>query len=181
MAAPTRIYLTGFMGTGKSTIGSIGANVLGYDFADLDTLIERAAQSSISVYFQTHGEAAFRTLEREQLEGTAALANHVIALGGGALTSEYNLNATLRLGTVIYLKASVEALMQRLWRGRVRRPMLQDEYGVPLKMGPLRERITTLLAAREPFYSRAHITIETDGLSLGQTVDAFVHAVRLWH
>lgn len=178
MAAPTRIYLTGFMGSGKSTIGAIGANVLGYEFADLDTIIEAAAEVSISVYFQTHGEAAFRQLEREQLEGTSARTRHVIALGGGALTSDYNLQLTRRLGTVVYLKASVEALMQRLWRGRVRRPMLQDKHGVPLPMEPLRERITTLLGAREAFYSRAHVTIETDGLSLGQTVDAFVAAIR---
>ncbi len=157
---PTRIYLTGFMGCGKSTVGRRLAEALGYDFLDLDALIEAAAGCSIPALFEARGEAAFRVLEAAQLRATEAYERAVIALGGGALTFEENLVWALAHGTVVYLEASVDVLLHRLLDERAGRPMLYDAAGHPHAPETLRARIEDLLSRRTPFYQRAHFTLD---------------------
>ncbi|WP_242006440.1 shikimate kinase [Rhodothermus marinus] len=177
---PPRIYLTGFMGCGKSTIGPLLARRLGYTFLDLDALIVRQAGRSIPEIFAEGGEAAFRTLERDALRRTAALDAYVIATGGGALVSDDNLAWALRNGRVVYLQVSADELARRLAPEAAGRPLLQDRHRRPLQGAALRRRIAAMLARREPWYRRAHHVVATDGLSVEETVEAVLHALRTY-
>jgi shikimate kinase len=171
-----RIYLAGFMGCGKSTIGPILANTLGYDFIDLDRQIEQTEQKSISEIFSEKGEKYFRALERTVLMEASALSHAVISLGGGTMTVPGNLDVILATGLVVYLKITPEQLFHRL-RHRSDRPLLKTPDGEPLNDDELRARIKVLYEAREPLYERAHIIIPTDGRRLGLTVDQIVKRI----
>lgn len=166
------------MGSGKSTLGPIVANVLGYDFADLDVMIAERAGRPVQQIFATDGEDAFRALEAACLQETGRRERLVVSVGGGALTFEDNLQWALVNGMVVYLDVPVEVLAQRLFRGRSVRPLLLDAEGKPLSAPALREKIQALLDQREPFYRRAHITIKMGERHVGQTVDDVVRAVR---
>ena len=172
-----RIYLTGFMGSGKSTIGPILANVLGYDFVDLDEAVAERAGKPVSRIFAEDGEAAFRALETTMLRETGARDGVVVALGGGALTVEDNLQWALANGAVVYLKVSLDALIRRLRRGRIARPLLLDEAGRRLSTADLREKVKALMDRRKPFYERAHVVVEITNQRVGVTVDEVVRAV----
>jgi shikimate kinase len=86
----TLIFLTGFMGSGKSTIGPILANTLGFEYIDVDQFIENKTKKKIHEIFKTDGEQAFRTLERNTLQELAKRNRCVISLGGGAIANEQN-------------------------------------------------------------------------------------------
>lgn len=168
-----RIYLAGFMGCGKSTIGPILANTLGYDFVDLDRQIEQAEGKSINEIFSEQGEEHFRDLERTVLMRACALPRTVVSLGGGTMTVPENLEVILATGLVVYLKITPEQLFHRL-RHRSDRPLLRTPDGNQLTDEDLRARIRTLYEAREPLYARAHVVVPTDGKRLGLTVDHIV-------
>jgi shikimate kinase len=174
----SRIYLTGFMSSGKSTVGPILANVLGHEYLDLDGDIEARAGRSTASLFAEEGEAAFRRLEAEALRATGARERLVVSLGGGALASEDNLAWTLDHGTVVYLRLSADALAERLRRSRTERPLLRDDRGEPLSAKALHARIESLLGRRERFYEQAHLVIDTERQHVGETVDAVVAALR---
>lgn len=173
-----RIYLTGFMGSGKSTAGAIVANVLGVAFEDLDDTIAAEAGRSVARLFEDEGEAAFRARERAALEATARHEAAVIAVGGGALAQPGSMAWARSQGLVVYLALSLDALAERLAHVSTPRPLLLGADGQRLGEQALRERIAGLLAAREPIYRRAHVTLDTDTLALGPMVDAIVAAVR---
>ena len=173
-----RIYLTGFMGSGKSTIGPILANVLGYDFVDLDEAVEERAGKPVPQIFAEDGAAAFRALEATMLRETGARNKVVVALGGGAMTVEDNLQWALANGAVVYLKVSLDSLIRRLRRGRMVRPLLLDDAGQRLSTADLREKVKALMDRREPFYERAHVVVEIANQRVGITVDEVVKAVR---
>lgn len=173
-----RIYLTGFMGSGKSTIGPILANVLGYGFVDLDETIAERAGKPVPRLFAEDGEAAFRALEATMLRETAGRDRVVVALGGGALTIEDNLQWALANGAVVYLKVSLDALIRRLRRGRSERPLLLDDAGRPLSTTALRAKVQALMDRREPFYARAHVVVDIANQRVGVAVDEVVRAVR---
>ena len=173
-----RIYLTGFMGSGKSTVGPILANVLGYAFVDLDEAIAARAGKPVVRIFAEEGEAAFRALEAMLLRETAAHEHMVYALGGGTLAAEANLRWALEHGIVVYLRVSLDQLMRRLRRGRVARPLLLDAAGRPLTAEALREKIQAMMDRRAPSYERAHIIIDIGNQRVGITVDEVMKALR---
>ena len=111
---PSRIYLNGFMGSGKSTIGPLLARRLRWSFADLDDRIVDEIGMPIADYFTRFGEARFREVEAERLFNTAQDHRHVIAVGGGALCQPDNLEWVLEQGIVVYLKVEVDELVRRL-------------------------------------------------------------------
>ncbi len=172
-----RIYLAGFMGSGKSTIGPILANTIGFAFEDIDRSIEEAEGQSVSAIFNEHGEAYFRSLERHALERSAGQPGKVIALGGGTLTNPENLQFVRTSGILVYLKISQDQLFRRL-RRRNDRPMLVGPDGTPLDDEKLRERISSLYLSREPVYALADITLQTDETRLGVTVDHLVQKLK---
>lgn len=172
-----RIYLTGFMGCGKSTIGPILANTLGYDFVDVDRRIEETEAKSISAIFADRGEKYFRDLERTVLLDVCTRPHTVIALGGGTMTVPENLEVILATGLVVYLKITQEELFRRL-RHRTDRPLLRTADGSRPSDEELRTRIRLLYEAREPLYARADLIIPSDGKKLGITVDQIVRQVK---
>lgn len=178
VAFPTRIYLTGFMGSGKSTIGPLVAEVLDYRFLDLDAIIEVRAGQPIRTIFAEEGEAAFRAREAEALATTTRQEAVVVALGGGALASEANLKQARMHGVIVYLHVAPDVLAERLREGQAERPLLCDEAGRPLSPAALRSKIEAMLAVREAFYRRAHITIDATHQQIGQTAAAVMAAVR---
>lgn len=155
-----RIYLTGFMASGKSTVGPRVAERLGLGFLDLDDAIEAQAGQSIPDIFEAGGESAFRAREAEALRATAQHDDLVVALGGGALIDEDNLAFARAQGTVVYLRVPVEELVRRLEDQATERPLLQDETGTPLSVEAMRARIASMLDARRRFYEQAHATVD---------------------
>ena len=154
-----KIFLTGFMGSGKSTIGKKLAAYLQYDFADLDKLIEKEAGMSIAEFFAQNGEERFRELERDILQRTAFEDNTVIATGGGAPCYHENMEWMNREGKVVYLHMEPKALAHRLKYSKTERPLLKG-----LNEGELIAFISDKLASREPYYRKAHFIVS--GLDL---------------
>lgn len=170
-----RLILTGFMGTGKSSIAPIVARRLGWKFIDSDEVMIARADKSIAEIFDTDGEARFRALEREVIANLSRPMPHcpscgfplpsVIATGGGALADEANYHALNRAGVIICLTARPEVIARRVERSRTRRPKLL-EGGKPLI-----ERIEELLALRKDAYARAEAAVDTSDLSVEQAAD----------
>lgn len=167
-----RIYLTGFMASGKSTVGPRLAGRLGLDFLDLDTVIEAQAGRSIPDIFEAGGEPAFRQREAEALRATAQQGGIVVALGGGALVDADNLAFAKAHGTVVYLRVPVDELVRRLEDQATERPLLQDETGTPLSVEAMRTRIASMLADRRRFYEQAHVAVDA-----AQPVEQVIAAV----
>jgi shikimate kinase len=181
MSAPNKnlIYLTGFMGSGKSTIGPILANTLGFSFVDIDKEIEHETGKKITEIFSDLGEEFFREVERSILRQLSRREGCVIALGGGTITNDVNLEIVKTTGTLIYLKVNVEQIYRRL-RYKTDRPLLRPPSGpqAPLEESELRARILTLLEKREPFYTQADLIVTTDEQRVGITVDEIVSSLR---
>ena len=155
---PTRIYLTGFMGSGKTTVGRILANSIDYRFVDLDDAIESRAGRSIPRIFEMDGEGAFRDLERTALEETLAMDHLVVATGGGALTMRDAMDLAKSAGLVVYLAASPETIVARTQAESATRPLLSPHAN------DLLTHVSSLLEQRLPHYRRAHLTVAVDDL-----------------
>ncbi|MGA2483743.1 MAG: shikimate kinase [Candidatus Acidiferrales bacterium] len=157
--APRRrlVALAGFMGSGKTTIGSLLARQLGWRFADLDTLIERAAGHAITEIFERHGEAAFREVEREQLLAALGRAAEfaqptVLALGGGTIAQTGNLELLRAAGAaVVWLDCPLERLIARCALVTTR-PLFRDEAS-----------FRALYEQRLPYYQQADYRVEAVG------------------
>ena len=159
------ITLTGFMGSGKTTVGRILADALGCPFLDLDEMIVKKAGKSIPDIFAQDGEPAFRQLEARLLRQTVEKCGEstaVLSLGGGAVLSPASATLVHEKTVCIYLRATLDTLMDRL---------AGETAGRPLADASLAER----LAAREPLYEKtAHVTLDTDGLSPDEVVDEII-------
>lgn len=173
-----RIYLTGFMGSGKSTVGPILANVLGTSFLDLDAEIARVAQRRIAEIFDDEGEATFRARERAALESTAALSDVIVATGGGALVQPGAMAWAKHHGTVVYLRVPADALAARLVHARVVRPLMLDPDGQRLDADAIEAKVQAMLNVRGPVYETAQVVVEPDPRGVGYTVDAVAGALR---
>lgn len=159
------IALTGFMGSGKSSVGLLVADALGCPFIDLDSEIERTARRSIPEIFAQDGEQEFRRLEKKALEQTVkkyAENTAVLALGGGTVTVPGAITLLQQKTTCIYLQASLETLLSHLEGQTEGRPLADAQL-------PVR------LAAREPLYEQAaHVIIPTDGLNPEEIADEII-------
>ena len=172
-----RIFLTGFMGSGKSTIGPILANVLGWNFYDLDKLIEQELCDSVDNIFAVHGEAFFRAKESEALKKLGNATKIVLALGGGTLTDKQNVEFVKNYGISIYLKSTPDEIFRRL-KFRVDRPLLKSKDGQPLPAFETKKKITELLEKREATYLLADIIYQIDNITVGQSVDDLVKLLK---
>lgn len=173
-----RVYLTGFMGSGKSTSGPLVASRLGYRFLDLDAEVERIAGTTINELFEQRGESKFRALETAVLSGIASQDSVVVATGGGALVSEGNLLLAESSGVIVFLKVPADVLAARLSNPEGR-PLLHDEHGVPFTEAALVGRIEELLAKRERFYSHADVVIDAAALSPEDVAEEIVQALSV--
>ena len=162
--ADAPIFLVGFMASGKTTVGRLLADRLGWAFADLDDLVARTAGRTVAEIFAAEGEAGFRRRESGAVRDAAERRRLVVATGGGAACREENLAVMLAAGRVVALTVSPEEAIRRA--GDVSgRPLLDG------KADPVAEA-RRLLEARRPFYDRAHLRIETDGRSPRQIAEA---------
>lgn len=171
------IFLTGFMGSGKSTIGPILANTLGYDFVDVDRLIEGKANARVVEIFEKQGEQRFRELEQETLREIAGRHDCVVSLGGGTIANDQNFQLIRRSGVIVYLQLTPEEIFQRV-QHRPDRPLLWDGAGKLLTAEELQKRIHTLLTDREEYYRRADVIVPSDRRRVGATVDQIVKKLR---
>jgi shikimate kinase len=154
-----KIFLIGFMGSGKTTLGRKLAVRMGCEFIDLDHKLEQQVELSIAEYFSIFGEGAFRTLESEVLKKTIYPDNAIVSTGGGLPCYFDNMEWMKSNGKVVYIKLSPKTLADRLETGKEERPLLQDKHGDDLVIF-----IEQKLAEREGFYTQANII--ADGLSL---------------
>ncbi len=166
----SRIVLTGFMGAGKTTVGALLADRLGWQFIDTDRIVEARAGLTVAAVFSRHGETAFREMEASAIRDTAAGDRLVLALGGGALelpsTREFLLS--LPACRIVFLEAPLDTLLARCAThaaGPVR-PVLQD-----------RARLAERWQARLPLYRQAHLTIPTADLSPGAVAEHILAAL----
>jgi shikimate kinase len=152
-----RIFLIGFMGCGKSTLGRLLADAIGYQFVDTDQLIEEKCGSSVAQIFAEKGEDSFRQMERETLENLVKQQRIVVATGGGMACSQQNIETMNAAGTTIYLQALAENLADWLKAERQKRPLIAQ-----LSDEQLRQYVAETLTEREKFYCQATITIQVD-------------------
>jgi shikimate kinase len=163
---PGRIYLVGFMGSGKTALGRRVSERLGIPFVDLDSEIERTSGLTIRALFDSLGEPAFRERESAFLEGTEALPAAVVSTGGGSFVSERNRGTMARLGTPVFLDVPFEAVRARLV-GKTDRPLFTSV-----------EQAVRLFAEREPFYRMAPVRVALTGReSIEESTDKVLSAV----
>lgn len=154
-----RIFLIGYMGAGKSTMGKWLAKVMNLEFIDLDNFIEARQHKTIKEIFAEIGEDGFRQLERRSLEEVSTFENVIISLGGGTPCFFDNMEAVNAAGTSVYLKPSEEVLLMRLIKGKHKRPLLASKSD-----DEILQFIREQLAWREPYYLKANLTFEASHL-----------------
>jgi shikimate kinase len=164
------IFLTGFMGAGKSTVGRRLAQRLGYRFADLDQLIIAREGLQIAEIFAAHGESYFRDCEAAVLTAQAGTEHTVFATGGGIVGRDQNRALLKQLGTVVYLRSSWPTLERRLARSSGR-PLADPQQGW--------DKIRQLWQSRLPWYEEADLVIDTDQLKLNDVVREIISRLRL--
>lgn len=169
MNTSLNLILTGFMGTGKTTVGRTVAERLGRLFVDMDQVIEARAGRSIADIFAHEGEAAFRAIEAELCRELAGQGGLVIATGGGTLVNCSNRRTLTSTGLVICLTADVETILHRL-DGVADRPLLEtpDRHA----------RIEALLEARAAAYRAFPHQVDTTDLTAAQVTE---RVLALWH
>lgn len=152
-----KVFLIGYMGVGKSTIGKRLASSLGIPFVDLDREIEKMEGISISEIFVEKGEAYFREKETQALlEMVRSSRNAVISTGGGTPCHADNMEMMLKSGVVVWLQLPAAVIAQRLEKSQSERPLIAG-----LLPDALTDFIKNHLESRLPFYQRAHIAIDT--------------------
>ncbi len=154
MTIASNVFLVGPMGAGKSTIGRQLAALLKKDFLDVDHEIERRTGAAIPLIFEIEGEPGFRRREALAIDELTRKTNVVLATGGGAVLDADNRKALRERGSVVYLRAEIEILVERTRRDR-NRPLLQTPDP--------RAKLEEIMRVREPLYlATAHVIIETD-------------------
>ncbi|MBL4754058.1 MAG: shikimate kinase [Flavobacteriales bacterium] len=150
-----KIFLIGFMGSGKTSVGKKLAKYLDIEFVDLDHFIEAQAGMSINAIFDGQGEQTFRNLEKDALKKLSGKENAVIATGGGTPCFEDNMNFLNEHGLTIYLKLEPGALFERLVNAKTDRPLLKN-----LNDQELKDYLEKKLAERSRIYDLAQHTVE---------------------
>ncbi len=169
-AAPRRIVLTGFMGSGKSTVGRRLAARLGWSFVDVDDVIEAEAGTTVAEIFACHGEVAFRERERAAIARLAGGHALVLALGGGAI-EDPSTRALLLTGPgtlLVHLEVELATTLARCRESKPVRPLLGD----PANLASRYQR-------RLPLYRTAHVNLSVDALTPDEVVGAILRAARL--
>ena len=170
------LFLIGYMGCGKSTLGRKLARRLGIGFVDTDTLVEEQAGASVADVFRYEGEARFREAEREALErAIAAGGEAVVSTGGGLPTWGDNMQRMNGVGHTVFLRRSAAQIASRLSPyGRRKRPRLRglDDAGLVAFM-------EGDMAVREPFYAQAQLVVDCDAMSDDQVVEHILRRLGL--
>jgi len=167
-SAATNLYLVGFMGTGKSTVGRQVAKQMNFQFVDSDQEIERTQGKPVSAIFAEQGEAAFRRMEREFVEHGHPVQGCVVACGGGLVVPPGMLELLRSRGIVICMHAPIETIIERIMH-TTHRPLLQVEDRA--------QRLRELYAQREALYRRTGTMVLTDNRPLREIA---AHVLRVY-
>lgn len=167
-----RIFLVGYMGAGKTTVGKDLAQMAGLSFIDLDCYIEGRYYKAVPQIFAERGEEAFREIERRMLHEVAEFEDVLISTGGGAPCFFDNMDFMNARGMTIYLKVSVEELAKRLETCKHTRPVLKGRSGEEL-----RAFIAANLEKRTPFYMKASQVFEAEEMLTESDVQAISKAL----
>ena len=167
------IFLVGYMGSGKSTVGKMLSARLGLQLIDLDTFIESRFHKTIAQLFEERGESGFRDLEHAMLQEVCGFEDTVIATGGGAACFHDNMKLMNEAGMTIYLRAPVDILVERLKHGRSQRPLVSQKTDAELHLF-----IDEMLQARDPFYSQAQMIVDSKAVLDFSFVDDIVTRVE---
>lgn len=165
----TRIFLTGYMGAGKTTLGKLLARKLDVAFIDLDWYIEERFHKTVGELFKERGEQGFRELERNMLREVGAIEDVVISTGGGAPCFFDNMDFMNQNGTTVFLEVHPDVLFKRLRIAKQQRPILQNKTDEELI-----DFIVGALDARRPFYSQAQLIFNADELEDRWQIDESV-------
>lgn len=167
-----KIFLIGFMGSGKSYWGHRLGEKLGIHFFDLDEQVVNAEGKSINEIFEQHGEEYFRVREKEVMHiMTESHQSFIMACGGGTPCFFNNIEYMNQAGTTVWLNTPVEILFERLLKEREARPLLRD-----LTDDQLRGFISRKFADRKIYYEQADVMIEDENISLDQFIEKIFHA-----
>jgi shikimate kinase len=164
-----QIFLIGFMGSGKTTLGKQIAKKLNCEFIDQDEYIEEKTGLTIAGYFSRFGEESFRKLENEVLKTLVSYDNVVVSTGGGTPCFYNNMEIMNNEGIAIYLRHKPEILFSRLKHAQNERPLIKDKSEIELM-----DFIKQKLKEREPFYLKAKYVIEAKDLK----ADDLVHLIQ---
>jgi len=164
------IALVGFMGTGKTSVARLVAEQLHFEYLDTDDLIQAATGKTITDIFKHDGEKTFRAMEEKVVEDLGHRKKTVISAGGGLPINPQNLANLKKHALVVCLWASPEKIWERV-KNQSHRPLLHDENP--------QQKIRELLAAREPFYKKADVLLNTELRSLREVAQQVVHQFRL--
>jgi shikimate kinase len=168
------IFITGMSGSGKTTVGEQLAAALNVPFVDLDEKISRATGRRIPQIFAEEGESAFREREALALRRVVRASEGVIALGAGALERDSNFELVHAYGKLVYLRAPIELLAERLCDSKAR-PLLAGVH----TRDELEHRLLDMLARREPRYATAQTTIEiTRETTVAETVETLCRILK---
>ena len=159
-----RIFLTGYMGAGKTTLGKAFARKMNVPFVDLDWYIEERFHKTVGELFTERGETGFRELERNMLHEVAEFENVVISTGGGAPCFFDNMEFMNRVGKTVFLDVHPDVLFRRLRIAKQQRPILQGKEDDELKAFIIRA-----LEQRAPFYTQAQYIFNADELEVMST------------
>ncbi|HEY4799967.1 MAG TPA: shikimate kinase [Bacteroidia bacterium] len=151
------IFLLGYMGCGKSKVGKLLAEKLQFEFIDLDASVESEASMPVAGIFEKYGEEKFRLMEHEHLKKLSAKDNAIISTGGGAPCFHHNMELINQNGISVYLDATVDLLVKRLLKARVKRPLIAG-----MNEAELKTFIETALKKRLPFYMQARHRVRTE-------------------
>lgn len=154
-----RVFLCGYMGSGKTTLGKSLASEMGLTFIDLDNFVEARQHKTVKEIFAEVGENGFREIERRSLQEVSDYENVVVSLGGGTPCFFDNMELINKAGVSVYLKPTEDVLLARLIKGKHKRPLLADKSDDEI-LGVIREQ----LAWREPYYLKAQIHFEASHL-----------------
>jgi len=161
MATVRRVYVIGFMGSGKSTASRKLASALGWNFMDLDKVIELNAGKSIKDIFSVSGEDHFRKLEEKTLFNLKTSSDTIISTGGGTPCYGSNMDFMIKTGIVVYLRMTPAQLKSRLEGKAASRPLIRD-----ISNAGLLQYITNKLSEREKYYLRASIIVDSMNLNI---------------
>ena len=164
------IFLIGFMGVGKSTVSNALQNTFAMDVLDMDEMIAKKNNMSISEIFDLHGEAYFRNEETNLLKEVGKEKNKIVSCGGGVAMREVNIQEMKKSGKVILLTAKPETILDRV-KDSHDRPLIENNKTVPFIADLMSKR-------REKYEAAADIIIETDGKSELEICEELIHSLR---
>jgi shikimate kinase len=171
MGEDTRnVILCGFMASGKSSVGKCLAGILGYEFCDLDVMIEADTGLTIPQIFSSQGEAAFRALESRMVERMSQRTRCVIATGGGTIVNPQNLENLKRNGIVVSLTADLSTILSRVGSAEDR----------PMLAGDKVERIKALMEQRASVYARTDFSVDTSSRTIDEVANLILEQLRIY-